>query len=91
METLNAQGDVYSRLARSIAPEIYGMEDVKKALLLLMVRRAGRHAMPCAFVALFGSVLFASCPCSMAPASALILAPAPCSACAGGRPDAHLP
>jgi DNA replication licensing factor MCM7 len=28
---------VYNRLARSIAPEIYGHEDVKKALLLLMV------------------------------------------------------
>jgi DNA replication licensing factor MCM7 len=26
-------------MARSIAPEIYGHEDVKKALLLLMVRR----------------------------------------------------
>lgn len=31
--------DMYSRLARSIAPEIYGMDDVKKALLLLM----GKH------------------------------------------------
>ncbi|KAK9798943.1 hypothetical protein WJX73_006235 [Symbiochloris irregularis] len=30
-------GDVYSRLANSIAPEIFGHEDVKKALLLLMV------------------------------------------------------
>lgn len=29
--------DVYTRLARSIAPEIYGHVDVKKALLLLMV------------------------------------------------------
>jgi len=28
---------VYSRLAKSIAPEIYGHEDVKKALLLLLV------------------------------------------------------
>merc|ERR1712217_109893 len=28
---------MYSRLARSIAPEIYGYEDVKKALLTLMV------------------------------------------------------
>ncbi|AGO11812.1 AaceriADR041Wp [[Ashbya] aceris (nom. inval.)] len=31
------QGDVYTRLAKSIAPEIYGNLDVKKALLLLMV------------------------------------------------------
>lgn len=30
-------GDFYSRMARSIAPEIFGMEDVKKALLLMMV------------------------------------------------------
>ena len=29
--------DVYDRLASSIAPEIFGHEDVKKALLLLMV------------------------------------------------------
>lgn len=29
--------DIYSNLARSIAPEIYGHEDVKKALLLMLV------------------------------------------------------
>jgi DNA replication licensing factor MCM7 len=29
--------NLYSRLANSIAPEIYGHEDVKKALLLLLV------------------------------------------------------
>ncbi|KAJ3131084.1 Mcm2-7 hexameric complex component [Physocladia obscura] len=29
--------DLYSQLAKSIAPEIYGHEDVKKALLLLLV------------------------------------------------------
>ena len=30
-------GDVYNRLASSLAPEIFGHEDVKKALLLCMV------------------------------------------------------
>lgn len=34
---LITQGDVYNRLAKSIAPEIYGNLDVKKALLLLLV------------------------------------------------------
>lgn len=29
--------DIYSNLARSIAPEIYGHEDVKKALLLMLI------------------------------------------------------
>lgn len=29
--------DLYDRLASSIAPEIYGHEDIKKALLLLLV------------------------------------------------------
>lgn len=29
--------DFYEKLAASIAPEIYGHEDVKKALLLLLV------------------------------------------------------
>ena len=37
VERLTEEGDVYSRLAGSIAPEIYGHEDVKKALLLTMV------------------------------------------------------
>lgn len=31
------QGDIYERLSKSIAPEIYGNLDVKKALLLLLV------------------------------------------------------
>lgn len=32
-----AEEDFYDKLAASIAPEIYGHEDVKKALLLLLV------------------------------------------------------
>lgn len=34
---LVAEGDIYNRLAKSIAPEIFGNLDVKKALLLLLV------------------------------------------------------
>ena len=34
---MNKSKDMYKVLSESIAPEIYGMEDVKKALLLLMV------------------------------------------------------
>ncbi|KAJ1622152.1 mini-chromosome maintenance [Pavlovales sp. CCMP2436] len=34
---LNAEADVYERLSQSIAPEIFAHEDVKKALLLLLV------------------------------------------------------
>ena len=34
--------DVYGTLARSIAPEIYGHEDVKKALLLMLVGGSAR-------------------------------------------------
>lgn len=34
---LQTDPDLYARLAQSIAPEIYGHEDVKKALLLLLV------------------------------------------------------
>ncbi|KAF9170967.1 Mcm2-7 hexameric complex component [Mortierella sp. AD010] len=37
LEEMAQDPDVYHKLARSIAPEIYGHEDVKKALLLLMV------------------------------------------------------
>ncbi|KAJ7074132.1 MCM2/3/5 family-domain-containing protein [Mycena amicta] len=37
MVTLNTEGGLYNKLAESIAPEIYGHSDVKKALLLLLV------------------------------------------------------
>lgn len=36
--------NIYTRLAKSIAPEIYGMEDVKKALLLQLVGGETKHA-----------------------------------------------
>ena len=37
IDRLLEDGDTYNRLARSLAPEIFGHEDVKKALLLLLV------------------------------------------------------
>ena len=37
VETRSRDADIYDQLAASIAPEIYGHTDVKKALLLLMV------------------------------------------------------
>ena len=37
VENIAKEADPYSRLAQSIAPEIYGHEDVKKALLLQLV------------------------------------------------------
>ncbi|ORE02088.1 MCM-domain-containing protein [Rhizopus microsporus var. microsporus] len=37
VEELKRDPNAYGRLARSIAPEIYGHDDVKKALLLLLV------------------------------------------------------
>eukprot|EP00906_Rhabdomonas_costata_P029620 RCo041802 len=36
-EELFAEGNVYDRLSQSIAPEIFGHEDVKKVLLLMLV------------------------------------------------------
>lgn len=41
VQQLLADGNVYGRLASSIAPEIWGHEDVKKVLLLQMVGGAG--------------------------------------------------
>ncbi|KAI9597043.1 MCM-domain-containing protein [Syncephalis fuscata] len=37
IDTLGSDRDIYTKLAKSIAPEIYGHEDVKKALLLQLV------------------------------------------------------
>lgn len=36
-------GNLYNKLAQSLAPEIYGHEDVKKALLLLLVGGVDRY------------------------------------------------
>lgn len=37
LEIMKNDPDIYNKLARSIAPEIYGHDDVKKALLMLLV------------------------------------------------------
>ena len=37
LDALRADPSLYHRLASSIAPEIYGHEDIKKVLLLLLV------------------------------------------------------
>ncbi|XP_076762874.1 minichromosome maintenance 7 [Xylocopa sonorina] len=41
--SLLTENDFYDKLAHSIAPEIYGLEDVKKALLLLLVGGTDKH------------------------------------------------
>lgn len=43
VERVSRSVDAYTRLAMSIAPEIYGHLDVKKALLLMMVGGVTRH------------------------------------------------
>jgi DNA replication licensing factor MCM7 len=48
--------DVFSRLAGSIAPEIFGHEDVKKALLLQLVGGVTRYIKYCGFLADVGNV-----------------------------------
>lgn len=37
IQQIRSEGNIYEHMARSIAPEIYGHEDVKKALLLLLI------------------------------------------------------
>lgn len=36
IQSLSMEANIYAKLASSIAPEIYGLEDVKKSLLLMM-------------------------------------------------------
>ncbi len=43
LHELSESEDIYGRLSASIAPEIFGHEDVKRALLLLMVGGVTRH------------------------------------------------
>lgn len=43
IDDMSDDKDIYSKLARSICPEIYGHEDVKKALLLQLVGGVTRH------------------------------------------------
>lgn len=43
LQELSDSEDIYDRLASSLAPEIFGHADVKKALLLCMVGGVTRH------------------------------------------------
>ena len=42
-DVCSIEADFYEKLAASIAPEIYGHEDIKKALLLLLVGGVDRN------------------------------------------------
>lgn len=43
LQELSESENIYDRLASSLAPEIFGHADVKKALLLCMVGGVTRH------------------------------------------------
>lgn len=43
LQELSEKEDIYGILSASLAPEIFGHEDVKKALLLCMVGGVTRH------------------------------------------------
>ncbi len=43
VDAKSQEKDIFSQLAASIAPEIYGHEDIKKALILLLVSGVNRH------------------------------------------------
>jgi DNA replication licensing factor MCM7 len=43
IQQIATEQDAYSRLAKSIAPEIYGHDDIKKILLLLLVGGVQKH------------------------------------------------
>lgn len=43
LKKMSRDPDLYRKLANSIAPEIFGMEDVKKVLLLMLIGGVNRH------------------------------------------------